>query len=85
MDTTLLLPETSTCKPSSQHPPFTWCSVPSPTLQEVTTSTQTALHPALLCPVKRAALTERKRLPEVHPHLETNSEAVRSHIRQISS
>lgn len=85
MDITLLLPEKSTCELSPRHPPFTWCSVSSPTLQEATTSTQTALHPALLRPVKRAALMEQKRLPEVHPRLETNSEAVHSHIRQISS
>lgn len=50
MDTTLLVPEKSTCKLSSRHPPFTWCSVSSPTLQEVTTSIQIALQPALLRP-----------------------------------
>lgn len=58
----------------------------SPTLQEVTTSIQNALHLLYsVPPVKRAVLREQKRLPEVHPHLETNSEAVRSRIGQISS
>lgn len=55
---------------------------PEKSTRELSSRQPSSYHSALLHQMKRAAFSEQKRLPDVHPHLETNSEAVCSHIRQ---